>query len=307
MNKMSRKLIIGVVVLIALAGAWYAVQQTTQEKKSSSAVPSALWQSFSWSDIQEMTVKDVRFQKIDNAWKVEKDEEFFPIVAGAINQIEAYFLDAQLKGKVSQNSSKHEELRVSESSGIAVTASTSNKKVVDIIIGGGFDALSSYIKKSDEDIVYLVSPNGRHPFNKVEWRDLTIMQTVNNLQIEKISIEQEGIFRELIKQGETIEWKEGETDLDPEKVKTLMSVLTGTKASDIFAVSDDTSDAFESPKATIQLDIKDQDSVTITVGKEAPDNEYYVHNPVRNDYLFTVSQTTIDDQWLQSLTNLKKE
>ena len=307
MNKMSRKLIIGVVVLIALAGAWYAVQQTTQEKKSSSAVPSALWQSFSWSDIQEMTVKDVRFQKIDNAWKVEKDEEFFPIVAGAINQIEAYFLDAQLKGKVSQNSSKHEELRVSESSGIAVTASTSNKKVVDIIIGGGFDSLSSYVRQSDEDTVYLVSPNGRHPFNKIEWRDLTLMPPVNNLQIEKISIEQSGTFRELIKQGETIEWKEGETDLDPEKVKTLMSALTDTQAADILLPSDDTKDAFNTPKATIQLDIKDQNSTTLVVGTEASGSEYYLQNPDRSDYIFTVSKSRIDDQWLRSLENLKKE
>ena len=307
MNKMSRKLIIGVVVLIALAGAWYAVQQTTQEKKSSSAVPSALWQSFSWSDIQEMTVKDVRFQKIDNAWKVEKDEEFFPIVAGAINQIEAYFLDAQLKGKVSQNSSKHEELQVSESSGIAVTASTSNKKVVDIIIGGGFDSLSSYVRQSDEDTVYLVSPNGRHPFNKIEWRDLTLMPPVNNLQIEKISIEQSGTFRELIKQGETIEWKEGETDLDPEKVKTLMSALTDTQAADILLPSDDTKDAFNTPKATIQLDIKDQNSTTLVVGTEASGSEYYLQNPDRSDYIFTVSKSRIDDQWLRSLENLKKE
>ncbi|MBT7339397.1 MAG: DUF4340 domain-containing protein [Candidatus Jacksonbacteria bacterium] len=308
MKKTNRNLVVGVVILAVLAGFWFALGQTTQEKKSSNAVPDSLWQSFSWQDIQELTIRRVLFKKIDNTWKVEKDNNFFPITSGAIDQIENFFADSQLKGKVAQTTVKHTQLEVTAIQGIHVTASTSSKKVVDVIVGkSGIDFSSCYIRKSDEDTVYLATPNCKFTFDKNEWRNLSIMPAVNNLQIEKISIEQDGAFRELLKQGETIEWKEGDIDLDAEKVKNLMSAITGTQAANILLSSEETADAFTTPKATIQLDIKDHDSITIIVGTEASGSEYYIQNPTKNEYVYTVSKTRVNDQWLIPIDELKKD
>ena len=303
-----KKIIIGLIILALLVAGWLFVRQSTYQQKTTSSLSSSLWNSFTWDNVTSLTIGTTTFKKENDLWQVQKNGAWYPAQKNVLDQIASFFVDITIQQRVAQTSQKHTELEVTDGIGIGVRIANDNNPFAEFIVGkSGFDYSSCYLRLKNQDTVYLVSPNCRFTFDHTEWRDLRIAPNVNASDIEKITITQNNISRNLAKQEEKLEWKENDTDLDAEKMRDLLVAIIETDATDMIPSNTPSiTPEFASPFAKIMLEGKDQSSIIITIGSKVSDKEERYVQGTNKEFIYTVPTSRVDEQWLKSKDALKK-
>ncbi len=304
-----KKIIISFIILALLIAGWFFVRQSTYQQKAASSLPSSLWNSFTWDSVTSLTIGTTTFKKENNSWQVQKESIWYPVQKNMTDQIASFFDDIKIQQRVAQTSQKHAELEVIEGIGTGVRiANDSNSPLAEFIIGkSGIDYASCYLRLKNQDTVYLVSPNCTFTFDHTDWRDLRIAPNVNASDIEKITITQNNISRDLAKQEGELEWKENNTDLDAEKMRELLVSIIETDATDMIPSNKPSiTPGFDSPFAQILLNEKDTAPIIITIGSKISDKEERYVQGINKEFIYTVPVSRIDDQWLKSKDALKK-
>src|SRR3989338_3925065 len=304
-----KKICIALIILGVLIAGWFFIQQSTQQQRSQSSVPSSLWNSFSWDTASAITIGTASLQKKDDSWRVEKDATWYPVRHNSIDQIESFFTDLRIKQRIAETAQKHTELEISDALGINVRiADSQNNTLSEFIIGkSGLDYASCYLRLKNKNSVYLVSPNCRFTFDQIDWRDLRIAPDIEASDIEKITITQNTRSRELSKQEDKLEWKENDTDLDAEKIRDILVSIIETDATDIIPSNNPSiTPAFDSPFAQMILNKKDTTPIIITISAKVSDKEEYYVQGTNKEFTYTVPASRMEQQWLTPQEKLQK-
>ncbi|MCD6382689.1 MAG: DUF4340 domain-containing protein [Candidatus Hydrothermae bacterium] len=181
-----------------------------------------------------------------------------------------------LRGElVSSSGERYGEYEVDEK-GLRALFLSSDDTVLDIIVGkSGPDFNSSYVRKTDEEGVYLVNRYLRSVFypNPDRWRDRKIVEFDRD-SIEEFSVRKGKKYCRVVREDTLYVVKEG--DCDTSKIRSFLgtwSRLTAVSFDDTISVA---AAGLDKPQYIVTLVPVKGEEVKLTVGKKDDKNRYYL-------------------------------
>ncbi|HDM89642.1 MAG TPA: DUF4340 domain-containing protein [candidate division WOR-3 bacterium] len=181
-----------------------------------------------------------------------------------------------LRGElVSSSGERYGEYEVDEK-GLRALFLSGDDTVLDIIVGkSGPDFNSSYVRKTDEEGVYLVNRYLRSVFypNPDRWRDRKIVEFDRD-SIEEFSVRKGKKYCRVVREDTLYVVKEG--DCDTSKIRSFLgtwSRLTAVSFDDTISVA---AAGLDKPQYIVTLVPVKGEEVKLTVGKKDDKNRYYL-------------------------------
>ena len=181
-----------------------------------------------------------------------------------------------LRGElVSSSGERYGEYEVDEK-GLRALFLSNDDTVLDIIVGkSGPDFNSSYVRKTDEEGVYLVNRYLRSVFypNPDRWRDRKIVEFDRD-SIEEFSVRKGKKYCRVVREDTLYVVKEG--DCDTSKIRSFLgtwSRLTAVSFDDTISVA---AAGLDKPQYIVTLVPVKGEEVKLTVGKKDDKNRYYL-------------------------------
>ncbi|RKZ04995.1 MAG: hypothetical protein DRQ04_00250 [Candidatus Hydrothermota bacterium] len=181
-----------------------------------------------------------------------------------------------LRGElVSSSGERYGEYEVDEK-GLRALFLSGDDTVLDIIVGkSGPDFNSSYVRKTDEEGVYLVNRYLKSVFypNPDRWRDRKIVEFDRD-SIEEFSVRKGKKYCRVVREDTLYVVKEG--DCDTSKIRSFLgtwSRLTAVSFDDTISVA---AAGLDKPQYIVTLVPVKGEEVKLTVGKKDDKNRYYL-------------------------------
>ncbi len=181
-----------------------------------------------------------------------------------------------LRGElVSSSGERYGEYEVDEK-GLRALFLSGDDTVLDIIVGkSGPDFNSSYVRKTDEEGVYLVNRYLRSVFypNPDRWRDRKIVEFDRD-SIEEFSVRKGKKYCRVVREDTLYVVKEG--DCDTSKIRSFLgtwSRLTAVSFDDTISAA---AAGLDKPQYIVTLVSVKGEEVKLTVGKKDDKNRYYL-------------------------------
>lgn len=335
MKKKTVNLVTAVGVLVVLSGTYagvktYVAKQEEKEQESEEEEPVSVV-SVDTEKIKSIGFliekSEVVFDKEDDNW-VKSDDRNFPVnqdklteAAGTLNSVEA--------DRVLEDVEDLSEYGLDvPSNTIAVTTEDEEKTILQV---GEENASTGqyYIKKSDDDsTVYVVASSVVDPFmkNLYDYAQADTFPTIDSSTISKISVNEENLSYELVKNDESGTWdiksKEETDSADSAKASSLTSTFSSMSYGEFvnYDCEDLSEYGLDKPYAEITVDyqeeVEEDDSegseentdeteeeesepvmvdkqLVLQIGNEADDNGRYVRVNDSNA-IYTISNDTLD-------------
>ncbi len=180
----TKKTIIAFVVLVILLAVVVIVEKPFDS--SSEKIPEEELILFSDLNIDEITRininsrgSEVELKKINNQWKVQDEEKYFPVDEKAIDNLMNHLESMKVDEVVSENPENHVLFEV-DSQGAEVKVFTDGEMpVAHFFVGkNGPDFFSTYVRLADEDRVLQVAEYLKSHFDKTlkMWKDRALIR-----------------------------------------------------------------------------------------------------------------------------------
>lgn len=292
MKTKTVKLIFGVAVLAVLSGTYVGVRSfvTSQEKKEAEKADTSI--SFVDADSDKIvsisftTEEDKKevFEKKEDSWE-KKGEEAFPVsqdtIKGAVNTLASLNADQELNDP--------EDLREYDldqpQKEISFIMDDGSETVLQI----GMENESTnqyYVKKADDENVYLVSGTSLEPFmgTAYEFAKAEAFPSVNSATIKDVKVEKENGY-ELKQDADSLLWyvSDGKNSeqADTAKAGTVTTAIGSLTYEDFvdYNCTDETVYGFDDPYATITSTYMVEEEIeTNTDATEASESEEKIEN-----------------------------
>ncbi len=251
--------------------------------------------------------------KENDTWFVIDADQRFPADIDSVSKVFDTVQEMKSTEKVSDNPDKHITFQVNAPQQTETTDQNGNtqpfnmgtlgteviffdssdQELVHLFVGknGSMDFMTTYVRKSDSNSVFLVEGYLKSVFGKssaANWKDLTLCK-VEPQQITKMSLKKEKetvTFESSESQTETGEaetkWRMTEprqADLENPQMEPLINMFRTFKGSDYASPLDDPSGyGFEKPTVVATIDLKEGSPIVLTVGAETQEkaNHYFV-------------------------------
>lgn len=263
---------------------------------------------FSTSDVAQIELKkgteNTVFLNENGVWMVKMATAVVPYPANndAVEMLLNTIPDLSSGKLASKNSEKHASLGVDETSGIVVTFSSADQKILlRFIVGNqGPTFNSSYFRIDASNETFLLQDNLRSTFDKAEWRDTTIV-AVKKEDIRALTIRSgDAKTLRLSKDGEV--WKllePEEFEVDVNAIDPLLSSLSSLHGLNF--VDDETALSgmdLETSLKVLKVWIQDTSESGITLyfieGEEGLDQGKIYAKRADKSEIFSVSASTRD-------------
>lgn len=235
-------------------------------------------ESAKWNVEQYETkmAEQVRKQEADSAEKIPQFTSF-PADPKRIEDMLTDLKELRVGAVASRKPESHSKLQVS-GAGLSVKFLDADGEVLeDLTVGKqGPDFLSTYVRRANEDEVYLVSEqlHGRFPTNVNEWRDRTLWN-IDLGEIQKVEVDRLSGGFILIKQADGKFKANHSVKIDNDKLRSWLTSWNELKAETI-ADNVDTSDAgLKNAKSKLIVTLKDESVQTLLIGKDSPSGTPY--------------------------------
>lgn len=293
MKKYSFYILIGVIIVLGVLIYLFANPQKESRlaKKTNEAL---LFSNFQIETVTRLAANKVSLQKGAETWQVLDGEESYladeALIANALETIK----DLKQGTVASKTSEKHTQLGVDSENGLQVIAwDISGQELVNFYIGNDGPAFQTqYVRKANEDQVYLVSQAIKPSFNKniTDWREKEIL-TLDQTQISSLILNYPDQELQLEKGAEGWQLKSPEEfTVSVEVINELLSTLSTLRASG-FATAEETAEFENNKVLTITIkSTKIENKLTL-----AQKDENYFAQLEGNNTIFKVSQFTVEN------------
>ncbi|HIC92385.1 MAG TPA: DUF4340 domain-containing protein [Syntrophaceae bacterium] len=243
-----------------------------------------LFEGFQPKDVTKIETRSgnqkITLEKAGDLWLVG-GKEGYKADSSAIQDILHTMERLNRRDLVSKNPKKREVYEVNEKDGAEVKVYDNRGKLMaHLFLGkGGPDLFSTYIRRADENEVYLVEGYLKTTFirSQEDWRDKTIFD-FDPQHIHRIILESGG-KRIVVEREDVGEWKlkrPQEQPADKGKLEDMIYTLATLKASRFPEEGEPKGYDWNNPKARVTAILKDGGKRTLLIGSEEKGGGVYV-------------------------------
>lgn len=292
------------IVVVFISQNPFSKYETEEETKS-------LFANFDKNDIAkiELTKEDKTtvLTKNGDKWLVETMDNY-PADQEEVKKLLDKVSEFKTEQLISQNPEKQSKFEV-DSSGIEAKLSDLNGKALAHFFVGksGPSFMSSYVRKTDSDKVYLMDGYLKSIFDKGErgWRDRAIFAfNKGNITQMTIESEDEKVVIPKNKKGNWVIIKPEAAEAKKEEVDKVADTLSKLEASDFAEKKKPKEYGLDEPKSKISAMLNDGSTKTLLVGNKES-SKYYVKR-ADTETVFVLYKNKID-KLLKTFEDLKKE
>jgi len=200
-------------------------------------------------------------------------------------------------GVASKNPEKRSVYQV-DKDGTQVKLFKGENEVANFYIGKtGPDFSSTYIRKENEDIVYLFLENIGSTFNRNDFRNLEIL-TFDKDKVKSLTFETQKT--QFVVEKIEDKWELTaplNVEVNQDKINFTLNDLANLKGKDIITDTEGKNFDFDKPTSKISVSFTENGDQTLLIGAKTSgeeDTDYYAKNEA-SETVFTLSKVTVED------------
>lgn len=320
MKKKSIFILLG--ILVALVLITVIMENTGKRDAKKADEESILFPGFAADQVSSIEIKvkdkEVRLNKEGDSWLVATADNY-PADQESVEKILDKFAELKSKLTVSKSAAKHFQFEVDAVSGISVVMmGKSDEDVLAHLFVGkiGSDFTSTYIRKAEQDAVFLADGYLKSLFDKGArgWRDRKIFDFDTN-QVQRLTLASQDKETIAIESQGDGNWQIIEPEVSPGKkdaVDKIISDISKLSADNFAEKKEPTEEGadplkeykLDEPLSTFTVDLKDGSVRILHVGDQS--NQSFYVKKEGQDTVFMLYKSKID-RIFKDIEDLKAE
>lgn len=255
--------------------------------------------------VNKLEIKDFVIEKQGEDWIISSDNGILAR-KDYIDKILDYFKNVKIKEKISKNPKKFSKFKVDDKNGIRLKIYEQSALKINIIVGKiGPDYNSTYIRRENENIVYLISGKLVFYVDRDDFKDKRLL-TINQDKVEEFSFKyKNGINFKVIKSDD--KWKINNEIINSEKVEEFLLGISTIYANDVKVLSDDNITGLNNPELEFSIKLKNLPQITILIGNlNKQENIFYCANKSKKTMVYLVDKEIIKNDLMKKIKDFKK-